>query len=146
MFSRMKISNLFYSFGIGAAIGLSSQILIDASRHLPDVLLNVLISGMIGFLIGAVIEVILALVPIRLANAKTYFIISNLVALSVTAIVIVFPFYVVRPQIISTTDLFRVLGVAFIIIVAANIFDYFRYKRANQHLKDFKNSYVPREE
>lgn len=136
MLDRIDIKNIFFSFGIGALIGLFSQIALNSVPDTKSVLLCILVSGIIGLVIGAVIEFIMALLPIKNARSSTYFIISNITALVITSVIILF-LYFYGVENFSVTDLIVVLTIAFVIIIAANILDYARYKRTNRKLMEY---------
>lgn len=134
---RIDIKNILCSFVIGAVIGLFSQIALNSVPDMKSLLICVLISGIIGFAIGTIIAFIMALLPIRIAKPSTYFIISNLTALFITLLVVLLLyFYGVKN--FDVKDLSIVLIIAFVIIVAANMVDYNRYKRTNKKLMEYK--------
>lgn len=137
MLDRIDIKNILCSFVIGAVIGLFSQIALNSVPDMKSLLICVLISGIIGFAIGTIIAFIMALLPIRIAKPSTYFIISNLTALFITLLVVLLLyFYGVKN--FDVKDLSIVLIIAFVIIVAANMVDYNRYKRTNKKLMEYK--------
>jgi len=136
MLDRIDIKNILFSLVIGALIGLFSQFALNSIPDMKSLLICVLISGIIGLVIGAVIEFIMSLLPIKIAKPSTYFFISNLTALFITLVVILLLyFYGVKN--FDVTDLVIVLIIAFVIIITANILDYNRYKRANKKLIEY---------
>jgi hypothetical protein len=137
MLDRIDIKNILCSFVIGALIGLFSQIAVNAALDIKVLLISVLISGLFGLFIGAVIEFIMSLLPIKIAKPSTYFIISNITALLITFVVILLLFFY-GVEDFDATDLSIVLIIAFVIIFAANIIDYTRYKKANKKLVEYK--------
>lgn len=137
MFEKIDFKNILYSVGIGAMIGMSSRLLISNNWEFKAIVINALFSGLIGLLIGVVTEVVLALIPFRIAKPFTFFLINLFIALFITGAILLFSyFYIVEGM--TSSDIIKVLLVAFFIILLANLFDYHRYKKANKHLTAFK--------
>lgn len=136
MLDKIDIKNILYSFIIGALIGLCAQIALNPVPDLKSLLICVLISGIIGLFVGTAIVFVMALLPVKIAKPSTYFMISNLAALFITlAVILSFYFYGVEN--FTATDLVIVLIIAFVVIIAANILDYSRYKRTNIKLMEY---------
>lgn len=137
MFERINYKNILYSVGIGVTIGLSSRLLVNGDWNTEAVIINALFSGLIGLLIGVITEVVLARLPIRFAKPLTFFLINLSIALFITgAILLSAYFFVVEGM--TASDIMKVLLCAFFIILLANLFDYYRYKKANKQLTAFK--------
>ncbi|MDD3168796.1 MAG: hypothetical protein PHC91_04940 [Eubacteriales bacterium] len=136
MLERIDIKDILSSFVIGALIGLFAQMALNPVPDLKSLVICVLISGIIGFFVGTAIVYVMALLPIQIAKPSTYFIINNLAALFITlAVILSFYFYGIEN--FAFNDLRIVLFIAFVVIVSANILDYFRYRRTNLKLMEY---------
>ncbi|MCX7745833.1 MAG: hypothetical protein N2645_02935 [Clostridia bacterium] len=138
MFEKISIRNILFSFLIGAIIGITNQIILNSPIEIGSVLLSILISGTTGLFIGTIVEFVLVLLPISIAKPSSYFFINNIIALFVTAIVILGLYFYGVLKNMNATDIIIVLIVAFAIIVLANTFDFFRYKKTNMKLMEYK--------
>ena len=136
MLNRIDKINLIYSFAIGAVIGLIAQLALNSGPDAGALLLCVLASGVIGLVVGLLVMFIMALMPVRIAGTKSYFIIGNLIALFITLAAIV-TIYFIGVENFTGTDLGIVLAIAFPVIILANVLEYFKYKRTNRKLMDY---------
>ncbi|NLF36038.1 MAG: hypothetical protein GX584_02670 [Clostridiaceae bacterium] len=136
MLDKVDIKSILFSFVIGAVIGLFAQIVLNTVPDLRSLLICVLISGIIGLIIGTVISFIMALLPAKYAKPGSYFIINNLIALFVTLVAIL-SLYFYGIENFNAKDLVIVLAIALVIIVTANIINYYKYKRTNKKLIEF---------
>ena len=88
MLDRIDIKNILFSLVIGTIIGLFAQIVLNPVPDMKSLIICVLISGIIGLIVGTIITFIMALLPIKNAKPISYFIINNLIALFITLIAI----------------------------------------------------------
>jgi drug/metabolite transporter (DMT)-like permease len=136
MLDRIDIKNILFSLVIGTIIGLFAQIVLNPVPDMKSLLICVLISGIIGLIVGTIITFIMALLPIKNAKPISYFIINNLIALFITLIAIL-SLYFYGVENFTGTDLVIVLIIALVIIIAANILEYYKYKRTNKKLMEY---------
>jgi uncharacterized protein YacL len=135
---KINLENIIKSFFLGIFIGIILQLYGHTDMLLKYKVLSVLASGSIGFIIGFITEWLTAILPISLANSRTYFFLNNLIALLVTTLIMLS----LAVMTIGDKDagigfvpvLFIVLG----IICIANLFDYMMFRRAQHKLKSFK--------
>ncbi|WP_265520929.1 hypothetical protein [Oerskovia flava] len=131
----MNYENVVKSFFLGAIIGLALQVFSPGEADAPTRVLVVLASGGVGLLIGLVTEWLTALLPIRIARAGAYFLINNLIAVAITAIVVV-SLVALNGEGVARADVWwPVLGVAVGIVSVANLVDYLLYRRAQLRLR-----------
>ncbi|HPW40184.1 MAG TPA: hypothetical protein PLY12_06060 [Bacillota bacterium] len=136
MLDRIDIKNILFSLVIGTIIGLFAQIVLNPVPDMKSLIICVLISGIIGLIVGTIITFIMALLPIKNAKPISYFIINNLIALFITLIAIL-SLYFYGVENFTGTDLVIVLIIALVIIIAANILEYYKYKRTNKKLMEY---------
>lgn len=136
MLSRIDKNNSLYSFVIGAIIGLVAYLSLNSAPDAGSLLLCAFISGVIGLVVGIVIMVAMSLLPVKIAKTRLYFIIGNLLALLVTAAIIL-TIYFIGVEDFNSRDLLVVLAIAFPVIILANILEYVKYKKTNRKLIDF---------
>jgi len=136
MLDRIDIKNILFSFVIGTIIGLFAQIVLNSVPDMKSLLKCVLISGIVGLLVGTVITFIMAIIPVKSAKPSSYFIINNLIALFITLVAILL-LYFYGVENFTGTDLVIVLIIAIVIIIAANIIEYYKYKRTNKKLIEY---------
>lgn len=137
MFERINGKNILFSAGLGILIGLVSRLLVGGTWNVENLLISTLVSGAAGFLIGALTEWILTLLPVRHAKLRTYFLVNIFLALLITGAILTSAFLFVLKD-LTATDTIKIIGVAFILIILANFFEYSRYKKANKRLNAFQ--------
>ncbi len=136
MLNRIDINNALYSFLIGAVIGLIAQLALNSGPNAGPLLLCVLVSGVIGLVVGILIMFVMSLLPVRIAAAKWYFIIGNIIAMFITFIAIT-TIYFIGVENFTGTDLAIVLAIAFPVIILANVLEYLKYRRTNRKLMEY---------
>jgi uncharacterized protein YacL len=136
---NIHFENIVKSFFLGLFIGVILQFYDRADALFEDWLLRVLASGSVGFIIGFITEWLTSILPIRMANARMYFFINNLIALAVATIVMASPFIMATSRDkVSIGEFTPILLLVLGIICIANLFDYGMYRRAQHKLKSFK--------
>jgi len=135
---KINGKNVIKSFFLGLFIGVILQAYVPADLSIFDRVVSVLASGIIGFVIGFITEWWTARLPIRIANARTYFFINNLIALVVTAVIVGFLILIPgrRPEI--GDQWLPIILIVLGIVCAANALDYWMYRRAQEKLESFK--------
>lgn len=135
---KINFKNCIKSFFLGVLIGAALQIYEHVDASISDRALALLLSGGIGFAIGLITEWLTSILPIRLAKARTYFMINNMIALVVTALIVglLLPIAAVQPE--GPGELIPVLILVLGIVCVANLFDYWMYRRAQKKLEAFK--------
>lgn len=105
--------------------------------HYTEWLVNAVIGGAVGFVIGGITEVATAFLPISMAKPKTYFLINGLIAIVVAAIVFFLFNRFFGTNGITKENILLFAGIIMIINLA-NVLDYVMYKKANKKLKIYK--------
>ncbi|GAA3016605.1 hypothetical protein [Streptosporangium longisporum] len=121
------------SFALGSAVGVALQVSAAANVHFSDRALTVLACGAVGLVIGAVTEWLTSLLPIRIARTAVYFLINNLIAVVVSAVVTAVLVASASANVLDRSGLMSVLLVIAIICVA-NLGDFLLYRRAQRRL------------
>ncbi len=137
MLDKINYRSLVTSFGIGVAISCSFQLQLTESIEVKSFLMVAFAGGGIGFLIGAIAEIITAFLPVSLAKPKTYFLISGGIGLGLTIIVLMLSKLMLKES--MDVDMFRtIVLIAVSIVAVANVLDFKHYKKANNHLEAYK--------
>ena len=138
---NIHLGNIVKSFFLGLFIGVILQFYDRSAASVEDTVLRLLASGSIGFLIGFVTEWLTSVLPIRLANARMYFFINNLIALAVTAVLMAsFAWMTASEEKMVIGEFAPILLTVLGIVSAANLFDYWLYRRAQNQLHRFQMS------
>jgi len=135
---NINLENIIKSFFLGLFMGIILQFYDKSDVLFEYKVLTVLASGSIGFIIGFITEWLTAILPIRIANARTYFFINNLIALVVTTIIMAALILITSSEMENKGEFMPVLMIVLGIICIANLFDYLMYRRAQNKLKTFK--------
>lgn len=135
---NVHFQNVIKSFFLGLMLGVILQFADNTEALFSYRVLTVLASGSIGFIIGFVTEWLTSILPISMANARTYFFINNLIALAVATLIMVALFAIAGNEREGVESFVPVLAIVLGIICIANLFDYFMYRRAQTKLRHFK--------
>ena len=137
MLNKINMKNVYYSFFIGAIISMTSRYILLKDFTLIFDAVSFFISGLLGLTIGFLVEIFTALLPLKLAKMKLFFLINNLMAIFITVIFLIV-FYL--SGLIQTTkpQLYKVLIIAAVIIALINFFDYLNYRATNRKLQKFQ--------
>jgi len=135
---KVNLENIIKSFFLGIFIGVILQFYVNVTVSASYRFLLVLTSGGIGFVIGFITEWLTSRLPISLANPRNYFFINNLIALAVTALIVTAAMVVTGSEIESIREFIPVLSIVLVIVCAANIGEYIKYRRAQNKLGRFK--------
>ncbi|UHA75419.1 hypothetical protein KIK04_10690 [Paenibacillus sp. 481] len=135
---KINLESIIKSFFIGLFIGILLQFYDDADVLFSYKVLTVLASGSVGFIIGLITEWLTSILPIRMANSRTYFFIHNFIALIVTTFILISSMMFTSSEMEGQVEFTPILLIALGIICIANLFDYMMYRRAQHKLKSFK--------
>jgi len=138
----VNFENVVKSFFLGIVIGLVLQVLGSTPLDPGLWVIGTLVSGSIGLVIGLATEWLTSLLPLRMARTRTYFFVNNLIAVVVTAIVIVLSQTFADEEARSRWDLWSVTAVVVSIVSVANLVDYLVYRRAQQRLRALQATLV----
>lgn len=135
----MNFGNVVKSFFLGVGIGVLLQLgmLFRPGSDASDAgswAIALAASGMIGLVIGLVTEWLTALLPIRLARTRTYFLINGGIAVVVTAAILLLARTVVGGG-FASAEWWSTLGIIVLIVTIANVADYAVYARTNARLR-----------
>lgn len=137
---NIHLENIIKSFFLGLFIGVILQFN-DHSEVLPKYqVMSVLASGSVGFLIGFITEWLTSNLPIRIANARMYFFINNLIALVVTTLIMASLIWITSSTMVNKGEFVPILWTVLGIVCIANLFDYLMYRRVQHQLEIFKAS------
>ncbi|MEK5057140.1 hypothetical protein BK126_17540 [Paenibacillus sp. FSL H7-0326] len=136
---KIHYANIIKSFFLGLFMGVILQFLDTSDTAFTYRAMVVLASGSIGLIIGFLTEWVTALLPINIANPRTYFFINNLIALLVTACIMITFYMLSRGEIENRGEFTTSLLIVLAIICIANVLDYVMYRRAQKRLERFKN-------
>lgn len=139
MLNKINFRNIYMSFWLGAIIGSIAMITLNGFDQNESWLMSIMLSGVIGLLIGGVVECITAILPISIAKPSLFFFINNILAILITILFILSYNTIFSPIAFSTIDLIKVIGIAIIIIAIANTFDYMSFKKTNKRLKEYQS-------
>ncbi|WP_139990599.1 hypothetical protein [Paenibacillus paridis] len=135
---NINFENIIKSFFLGILIGVILQFYDHTDMPYAFKVMAVLASGSIGFIIGLITEWITAILPISLANARTYFFINNLIAVIVAALIMASLIVITSSTMENKESFLPIVWIVLGIICIANLFDYLMYRRAQKKLKTFK--------
>ncbi|MDQ6422003.1 hypothetical protein RB620_21465 [Paenibacillus sp. LHD-117] len=138
---NIHFANIIKSFFLGLFIGVILQVYDNSDVLFEYKVLTVLASGSIGFLVGLITEWLTSILPIRMANARMYFFMNNLIALVVTTIIMASLIMITSSKMVSKGEFAPLLLIVLGIICIANLFDYLMYRRAQNKLKRFKDEF-----
>lgn len=129
----MNILAIAKSGLLGLGVGLALTLLGITNASIADRLLNVLVAGAVGLVIGALTEWLTSLLPLRIARTKTFFLINNAIAVAVSALVTAL-------LVLFAAEEFRdrvwvILAVVIVIVCIGNLLDYLLYRRAQRRLR-----------
>ncbi len=138
MLSKINYQNIIESFWIGIIIGLCFMFSLHILQYHGNTTPIVLASGGLGLVVGAISEFITSFVLVSIAKAKNYFIFSGLIGTLVT-ITTLFVIQLSTNLFIQPLQ-FRI-GVGFIIliIIIANVIDFYHHKKTKHSLRVFYN-------
>ncbi|MBD2870380.1 hypothetical protein [Paenibacillus arenilitoris] len=137
---KIHFENCVKSFFLGLFIGVILQLFDHSDMLFEYQVLTVLASGSVGFLIGLVTEWLTSILPIRMANARTYFFMNNLIALVVATIIMAALYMITSSEMESKREFMPILLIVLGMICIANLFDYMMYRRAQNKLKTYQAS------
>lgn len=135
---KVNLENIIKSFFLGIFIGVVLQFNDNGDGTITIRFIILLASGSMGFIIGFITELLTSILPITMAKSWTYFIVSNLIALIVTAIIMLFSIILTNDSIKDKRELIPIVFIVLSIVFVANIIDYIMYIRAQKKLKTFK--------
>ncbi len=139
MLNKLNIKGIWLSSIIGLIIGSLNLVFIYKPANTNDLIIVLIACTLIGLFIGAITEVITALLPISLANPKRYFFINNLIALITTCIILVIIFAITSAATYRLIDLLTIIGIAITVVIVSNGMDYLYYVRTNKKLRDYQS-------
>ncbi|MBB3110868.1 uncharacterized protein YacL [Paenibacillus phyllosphaerae] len=137
---NIHFGNMIKSFFLGLFLGIILQVYDPSDALFEDKVMAVLASGSIGFMVGLLTEWLTSVLPIRLANARMYFFINNLIALAVTTMIMGALILISGSRAGDKGEFVSALIIVLSIICIANLFDYLMYRRAQLKLKRFQAS------
>lgn len=129
------VKSFLLGIGIGVIINVASAL--QPGGGASDVgtwSLTIAAGGLIGLVIGLVTEWLTALLPIRMARTRTYFVINGVIALIVTTAVLLLARAALGGG-FAAADWWQTLGAILLIVTIANILDYAVYARTNARLR-----------
>lgn len=136
MLKNINYTNIFKSLFLGIFVGAVVIASLNGYESAQVFILQLLLSGVAGLLIGAVTEIITALLPIDIAKTSIFFFINNMVAI-ITTVFILFVTFTIIGENMKEVSL-EILIISCIIIAIANIIDYLMYKNTNRKLQDYQ--------
>lgn len=139
MLQKINIKAIINSIWLGLFIGLVLQVYLGNFKEPMNAFISIVVSGIIGFLIGGITEVITAMLPISLAKPSLYFLLNGLIAFFTTIVLLVLISMMVH---VDVTDAVygRVILTVLIIVLLANIVDWLFYVRTNRKLNHYKST------
>lgn len=136
MLKKINYMNIFKSLFLGIFVGAVVIAYLNGYESAQVSMLQLLLSGVAGLLIGAVTEIITSLLPIDIAKTSTFFFINNMVAI-ITTVFILFVTFTIIGENMKEVSL-EILIISCIIIAIANVIDYLMYKNTNRKLQDYQ--------
>lgn len=134
----MDLGNIVKSLFLGAGIGIVTLFLAREPIEPGLQLLTVLASAAIGLTVGLVTEWSTSLLPLRMARTGTYFLISALIALVVTA-AIMLGMIVLAGALGAAPDAsgewWAVVALILAIVAVANVVDYGLHRQRMSRLR-----------
>jgi hypothetical protein len=134
----VDLTAIFKSFVLGLVIGAALLLTAPAGAGLAEGALNVVVCGAVGLVIGAATEWLTSLLPIRIARTAVYFLVNNLIAVVITAIVTTALVAVNPAGVVDRGGLGSVVALVVAIVCVANLGDYLVYRRAQRRLHAFQ--------
>lgn len=132
--------NIIKSGLLGLFIGFVMQVSQNSDSSLEIWLYALLLSSLIGTVIGFITEGFTALIPIRLANTKMYFFVNNIIALVITSLVLITLNHFVFHALSGVLDWLKLLATVLSIVTIANFIDYQVYKKSQRKLNEYKEN------
>ncbi|WP_328473376.1 hypothetical protein OHA21_12335 [Actinoplanes sp. NBC_00393] len=126
----MDATALVKSFALGLVVGVALQLSAPAGTDFSDRALTVLACGAVGLMIGAVTEWLTSLLPIRIARTAVYFLINNLIAIVISAVVTAVLVALSSADVLDAGVVVLVVA----IVCVANLGDFLLYRRAQRRL------------
>ncbi len=136
---KINLENVIKSFFLGIFLGVLLLWFDPSQAQLVNKVVAVLASGSVGFIVGFLTEWLTAILPITLANARTYFFINNLIAVIITTLLMLTLLAITSSDVQANTEFMPILAIVLGVICSANLLDYFMYRRAQHKLKSFQN-------
>lgn len=130
----MNYENVVKSFFLGLGIGSVLQVLGGVPIATWTWALGILASGALGLIIGFVTEWLTALLPLRIARTRTFFLVNNVIAVVITALVMALLYVFADEAARALWNWWEATGVIVGIVCIANVVDYFFYRRAQRQL------------
>lgn len=125
--------NIVKSGLLGLFIGFVMQVSQNSDSSLEIWLYALLLSSLIGTVIGFITEGFTVMIPIRLANTKIYFFINNIIALVITSLVLIALNHFVFHALSGFVDWLKLLATILSIVTIANFIDYQVYKKSQKN-------------
>ncbi|WP_105616402.1 hypothetical protein [Vallitalea okinawensis] len=138
MLEKMNVKNIVYSVYLGLFIGASIQFYFGQHRNIGLFLVVLIISGIIGLLIGGITEFFTALLPISIATTNKYYLFNNIIALMVTLIVFASISRFIDLSKHPKNNIYMMLFICCTISIC-NLLVYTNHKRINKRLEKYKN-------
>lgn len=137
MLEKINIKNIIYSVYLGLFIGGGIQLYYGQHKHITLFMLVLLISGVIGLIIGTVTEFFTTMLPISIASTNKYYIFNNMIA-----IIVIFLVLGSISQFIDVTkyphnSIKMVIFICSVIFIC-NLIVYVKHRRINKMLENFK--------
>lgn len=141
MFNKVNIHNIFYSIYIGLFIGALIQLYNgqDSNSSFITSVVMVLISGLIGLVIGSITEFLTSLLPVSMASIHRYYVVNNTIAVVVTLCVLTSLRGLLNISLSTKEDVYMLVSICFI-VSACNSLVYIKHKKLNKHLSQYHNS------
>lgn len=136
MLKKINYMNIFKSLFLGIFVGAVVIAYLNGYESAQVFMLQLLLSGVAGLLIGAVTEIITALLPIDIAKTSTFFFINNMVAIITTVFILFVTFTIIGGNMKEVS--LEILIISCILIAIANVIDYLMYKNTNRKLQDYQ--------
>lgn len=134
MEAAVNYQNVVKSFFLGIGIGATLQVLGGVQPATWLWVAGILASGALGLVIGFLTEWLTSLLPLRIARTQTYFFFNNLIAVVITATVMVLLFAFADDDARARWNLWPIIGLIVAIVCVANFVDYLLYARAQRRL------------
>ena len=137
MLNKINYQSILVSMGIGILIGMINIFFLNQNNSFSEILITLFISSIIGLFIGGTTEIFTSLLPISIANPKSFVVINALIGIIITICVLI---AIDRITMSGASDilLYRICSIAAVIIFIANYFEYKLYKRVNEKLNTYK--------
>lgn len=141
MFNKVNIHNIFYSIYIGLFIGALIQLFKGQNSSGPFIIsvVMVLISGLIGLVIGSITEFLTSLLPVSMASIHRYYVVNNTIAVVVTLCVLTSLHGLLNLSLSTKEDVYMLVSICFIVSLC-NLLIYIKHKKLNKQLSQYRNS------